>query len=155
MSPSRSSTFAPAAHSRWCSRVETVLLPAPDKPVNHTVHPAATMDRGARKSVLSVSTLHTSCRFGDGFCACALRGAETFAGEVCQKLGVKLNETTKDGEWTVEAVMCLAACDHAPMFQVQDATGIHYHQSETIDKPMSADDALAILKSYPASGKSS
>ena len=52
---------------------------------------------------------------------CALRGAEAFAGEVCQKLGVKMGETTKDGEWTVEAVMCLAACDHAPMFQVQDA----------------------------------
>ena len=86
---------------------------------------------------------------------CALRGAEKFAGEVCQKLGVKLNETTKDGEWTVESVMCLAACDHAPMFQVQDAAGIHYHQSESIDKPMSADDALVILNAYQSSGKSS
>jgi NADH-quinone oxidoreductase subunit E len=84
---------------------------------------------------------------------CALRGAETFAGEVCQKLGVKLNETTQDAEWTVEAVMCLAACDHAPMFQVQDASGIHYHESESIDKPMTADEALAILNTYQASGK--
>jgi hypothetical protein len=41
------------------------------------------------------------------------------------------------------------------MFQVQDATGIHYHQSETIDKPMSADDALAILAGYVQSGKTS
>ena len=85
---------------------------------------------------------------------CALRGAEAFAGEVCQRLGVKLNETTKDGEWTVEAVMCLAACDHAPMFQVQDAGGIHYHESESIARPMTVDEALAILNRYQKPGKS-
>jgi hypothetical protein len=39
------------------------------------------------------------------------------------------------------------------MFQVQDASGIHYHESESIDKPMTADEALAILNTYQASGK--
>ena len=86
---------------------------------------------------------------------CALRGAEAFAGQVCQKLGVQLGETTPDGEWTVEAVMCLAGCDHAPMFQVQDATGIHYHESASIDQPMTPDEALAVLKTYQQTGKSS
>src|SRR5262245_13218895 len=38
---------------------------------------------------------------------CALRGGEKFADDLCKKLGVKLGETTKDGEYTVEAVMCL------------------------------------------------
>jgi len=79
---------------------------------------------------------------------CALRGAEKFADDLCQKLGVKLGETTKDGEFTVEAVMCLAACDKAPMFQIQDRDGIHYHESESADKPMTVEQAMGILESY-------
>jgi NADH-quinone oxidoreductase subunit E len=87
---------------------------------------------------------------------CALRGAEKFAADVCQRLGVKLGGTTPDGRWTVEAVMCLAACDKAPMFQVQDRAGIHYHESEAADRPMTVDQALAILDTYtqPEPGKS-
>src|SRR5689334_20719706 len=30
---------------------------------------------------------------------CALRGAETFANDVCKKLGVKPGDITQDGEW--------------------------------------------------------
>lgn len=78
---------------------------------------------------------------------CALRGADKFAADLCANLGVKLGETTADGEYTVEAVMCLAACDHAPMFQVQDADGIHYHESAP-DKPLTAADAVKILDGY-------
>ena len=63
---------------------------------------------------------------------CALRGADDFADKVCEKLGVKLGETTEDGEFTVESVMCLAACDKAPMFQVQNGDGISYHERQTI-----------------------
>jgi len=79
---------------------------------------------------------------------CALRGAEKFAEALCQNLGVKLGETTADGEFTVEAVMCLAACDKAPMFQVQDANGIYYHESEAADRPMTAAQAIAVLEGY-------
>jgi NADH-quinone oxidoreductase subunit E len=79
---------------------------------------------------------------------CALRGAEAFAEKMCERLGVRLGQTTADGEWTVEAVMCLAACNHAPMFQVQDAAGIHYHESEAPDRPMTVDQAMTILQSY-------
>jgi len=64
---------------------------------------------------------------------CALRGADRFAADLCARFGVKLGGTTKDGEFTIEAVMCLAACDKAPMFQIQDATGIHYHESQTVE----------------------
>jgi NADH-quinone oxidoreductase subunit E len=67
---------------------------------------------------------------------CALRGAETFAEQVCQNLGVRLGETTPDGMITVEAVMCLAGCDRAPMFQVQDADGIHYHENQTVESAL-------------------
>ncbi len=50
---------------------------------------------------------------------CALRGADRFLAELCGNLGVKLGETTSDGLITVETVTCLAACDKAPMFQLQ------------------------------------
>ena len=49
---------------------------------------------------------------------CALRGAEEFTEMACQKLGVEVDGTTDDGMFTVKKVMCLAACDKAPMLQV-------------------------------------
>jgi NADH-quinone oxidoreductase subunit E len=49
---------------------------------------------------------------------CALRGADEFVEMACRKLGVGVEETTADGMFTVKPVMCLAACDKAPMMQV-------------------------------------
>ena len=74
---------------------------------------------------------------------CALRGADKFAEDLCQKFGVKLGETTKDGLFTIEGVMCLAACDKAPMFQVQNSDGIFYHENQTVE---SATTVMAGLK---------
>ncbi len=73
---------------------------------------------------------------------CALRGAEHFAEAVCEKVGVRLGETTADGAVTIEAVMCLAGCDRAPMFQVQDSEGIHYHENQTVETAMEIIEAL-------------
>jgi NADH-quinone oxidoreductase subunit E len=73
---------------------------------------------------------------------CALRGAEAFAREMCQRLGIRLGETTSDGEVTVEEVMCLAACHRAPMFQVQSADGITYHENQTVESALQAVQAL-------------
>jgi NADH-quinone oxidoreductase subunit E len=67
---------------------------------------------------------------------CALRGADQFLEQLCGNLGVKVGETTPDGLITIEAVMCLAACDKAPMFQVQGPEGIAYHENMTVDKTM-------------------
>jgi NADH-quinone oxidoreductase subunit E len=67
---------------------------------------------------------------------CALRGADKFLEELCANLGVKVGETTSDGIITVEAVMCLAGCDKAPMFQLQGGDGIEYHENMTLDKTM-------------------
>jgi NADH-quinone oxidoreductase subunit E len=49
---------------------------------------------------------------------CALRGADQFVEHVCQKLGVRPGETTDDALFTVETVMCMAACDKAPVAQI-------------------------------------
>lgn len=64
---------------------------------------------------------------------CALRGAEDFLDKLCENLGIKVGETTPDGMIKVEAVMCLAGCDKAPMFQVQGPEGIEYHENQTVD----------------------
>lgn len=65
---------------------------------------------------------------------CALRGADAYLKQVCEYLGVGVGETTTDGLFTVEAVKCLAACNRAPMFQVQVGDELHYHENQTIEK---------------------
>ena len=67
---------------------------------------------------------------------CALRGADKFLAELCQALGIQPGETTPDGLVTIEAVMCLAACDKAPMFQLQSAHGIEYHEEMTVENTL-------------------
>jgi NADH-quinone oxidoreductase subunit E len=49
--------------------------------------------------------------------ACALRGADEFVEMACGQLGVGVDETTDDGLFTIKTVMCLGACDRAPMLQ--------------------------------------
>jgi NADH-quinone oxidoreductase subunit E len=67
---------------------------------------------------------------------CALRGADTFLHDLCRALKIKPGQTTSDGLITVEEVKCLAACHRAPMFQVQSAAGIEYHENQTVDTAM-------------------
>jgi len=64
---------------------------------------------------------------------CALRGADRFLEELCQRLGIREGETTPDGLFTVEAVKCLAACHRAPVFQVQGDGEIEYHENMTVE----------------------
>ncbi|HEY5902462.1 MAG TPA: NAD(P)H-dependent oxidoreductase subunit E [Anaerolineales bacterium] len=73
---------------------------------------------------------------------CALRGADQFMQNLCGNLGIKVGETTPDGFVTLEAVTCLAACDKAPMFQVQGPDGITYHEDMTVDRTMELIQAL-------------
>lgn len=67
---------------------------------------------------------------------CALRGAGEFLEKLCENLGIRVGETTPNGLVTVEAVMCLAACDKAPMFQVQSSDGLTYHENQTVESAM-------------------
>lgn len=52
--------------------------------------------------------------------SCMLRGSDELLEKVCHKLNVKVGKTTEDGEFTVIASECLAACDKAPMCLVDD-----------------------------------
>ena len=68
--------------------------------------------------------------------SCALRGADEFLEKLCENLHIQPGGTTPDGMVTVEAVMCLAACDKAPMFQAQGPEGISFHENMTVEKTM-------------------
>ena len=48
---------------------------------------------------------------------CALKGADEFYAWLKNELGVDESGISDDGMFTVEHVMCLAACDKAPMLQ--------------------------------------
>jgi len=73
---------------------------------------------------------------------CSLRGADKFLEQLCGNLGIQVGETTPDGLVTIEAVMCLAGCDRAPMFQLQSADGIEYHENMSVDKTLELVEAL-------------
>lgn len=50
---------------------------------------------------------------------CALRGAEDFYHRLCERMDLgPEGGTTRDGLFTVEEVVCLAACDKAPCLQI-------------------------------------
>ena len=80
---------------------------------------------------------------------CALRGADEFLEKLCENVGIQVGETTEDGLITIEAVMCLAGCNNAPMFQVQDENGISYHENQTVES------TLELIESYRKQEKES
>ena len=77
---------------------------------------------------------------------CALRGADQFLTDLCAKLEIEPGGTTSDGLITVESVMCLAACDKAPMFQTQGSDGIKYHENMTVEKTLELIDGFKEAK---------
>lgn len=68
--------------------------------------------------------------------ACRLRGAKKYVADLCNELGIEPGQTTADGMITVEEVKCLAACDHAPMFQAQIKDELEYHENQTPEKTL-------------------
>lgn len=76
---------------------------------------------------------------------CALRGADQFLQELCNRLGIQPGETTDDGLITIEEVMCLAACDKAPMFQVQSGQGLEYYENQTVENALKFIEELRTL----------
>ena len=59
---------------------------------------------------------------------CALRGAENFYKRLCQRMGLgPRGGATDDGLFTVEEVVCIAACNKAPCLQIN----LDYHENLT------------------------
>ncbi|MGE5086091.1 MAG: complex I 24 kDa subunit family protein [Bacillota bacterium] len=64
--------------------------------------------------------------------SCALEGGREMASHICKELGVKYDEVTSDGRFTVSKVECLGSCGTAPMMQVNDT----YHEKLTPESAM-------------------
>ncbi len=73
---------------------------------------------------------------------CALRGSEAFLKQVSDALGIQPGETTPDGLFTLEEVKCIAACNRAPVFQVQGEGEIVYHEHQTLESAMQVFETL-------------
>jgi NADH-quinone oxidoreductase subunit E len=59
---------------------------------------------------------------------CALRGAEEFFQRLAERMGLPPGGgTTEDGLFTLESVVCIAACDKAPCCQIN----LEYYESLT------------------------
>jgi NADH-quinone oxidoreductase subunit E len=52
--------------------------------------------------------------------SCHLAGAEALVAHCGKRLGIGLEETTKDGKFTLVEVECIAGCDRAPSLMVND-----------------------------------
>lgn len=59
--------------------------------------------------------------------SCMLRGSDEVVSHLENRLGIKLGETTQDGNFTLKEVECLGACVNAPMMQI----GRQYHEKLT------------------------
>jgi NADH-quinone oxidoreductase subunit E len=53
---------------------------------------------------------------------CYLRGSDEIYQAVFEELGIRPNETTEDGRFTLETAECLAACERAPAMMVNEKT---------------------------------
>jgi NADH-quinone oxidoreductase subunit E len=63
--------------------------------------------------------------------ACALVGADAYYENLKKELDIHEDGgTSPDGLFTVEHVMCLGACDRAPMFQCN----FHFHENQDMEK---------------------
>ena len=51
---------------------------------------------------------------------CWMLGSEQVRERLCRHLNVELGEMSEDGEYTILPIVCLGACDHAPVVMVGD-----------------------------------
>jgi NADH-quinone oxidoreductase subunit E len=51
---------------------------------------------------------------------CWMLGAEKVRERLCRHLNVELGEMSADGEFTILPIVCLGACDHAPVVMIGD-----------------------------------
>lgn len=71
--------------------------------------------------------------------SCNLNGAEKILAHIKKRLGIDVNETTENKQFTLKEVECLGACVAAPVCQI----GKRYHEHLTPEK---IDELLANLR---------
>lgn len=68
--------------------------------------------------------------------ACYVKGSQAILDKICEKVNCKVNETSADGEFSIDATRCLGACGLAPVVVVDGKV----HGAMTVDM---VDDILA------------
>jgi NADH-quinone oxidoreductase subunit E len=63
--------------------------------------------------------------------SCMLCGGYKIFNHISEKLGIKNNEVTSDGIFSIEEVECLGSCATAPMLQINNK---EYHENLTVEK---------------------
>ena len=61
---------------------------------------------------------------------CCFLGAEEIVGHLETTLGIRADQTTADGMFTLQRVKCLADCDRAPLLQAN----LDYYRNLTPEK---------------------
>ena len=81
----------------------------------------------AAAEVTAVSSFYTQYKsepvgeYHVGICTntlCAVMGGDAIYESVCERLGIKKDQTTPDGKISLERIECNAACDYAPVVMV-------------------------------------
>ncbi|SKA94473.1 NAD(P)-dependent iron-only hydrogenase diaphorase component iron-sulfur protein [Caloramator quimbayensis] len=70
--------------------------------------------------------------------ACYVKGAQQIIDKISEELNVEVNDTTKDGKFTLEATRCLGACGLAPVMMIDSK----------VYGRLTPDDVPGILKEY-------
>jgi NADH-quinone oxidoreductase subunit E len=65
---------------------------------------------------------------------CALQGATAAAEHLQRKLGIRWNETTPDGRFTLKEGECFGACGDAPVMLVNNKQMVSFMTPEAIDR---------------------
>ena len=63
--------------------------------------------------------------------SCQLMGSDDIVARLEKRLGIKMGETTADGQFTLREVECLAACKNGPMCQIDNKD---YVENLTVEK---------------------
>lgn len=70
--------------------------------------------------------------------SCWIMGYEHLRERLCRRLNINLGETTADGRFTLLPIVCLGACDHAPVLMIDD----------DLHRDIAPDSAEPILQKY-------
>jgi NADH-quinone oxidoreductase subunit E len=65
---------------------------------------------------------------------CQLRGGQKALEHLCNKLGVEVGETTKDGRFTLQPGECMGACADAPVLLVNDRSMCSFMSHDKLDQ---------------------
>jgi NADH-quinone oxidoreductase subunit E len=72
--------------------------------------------------------------------SCWMLGSDNIKQKISDRLGIGYGGTTSDGEYTLLPIVCLGACDHAPVLMVGDE--LHHNVDEAqLDKILNIQDS--------------